>query len=172
MTAYGYCPSAIPLDRAERSPIYCRAAQTDLLARLAVIGMIALGFRVHFAHVRAVLRLAVVLVPRAMVNLRAGVGPNLSGATARSGRRSTSWCGRGNRWRRYCGRRCWDQASSRPGLLVNAVMSTACALHGNAGVGCAVLANCGDRWLSRSGSGCGCLCKCCRRNEQCTDSGH
>ena len=77
-------------------------------AGLAMIGTIARGLGGRFAHVLALLGLAVELAARAMVDLAVGVDPDL--ARARDGGRSL---GRRGGLRRRCRCRCSRRSRSR-----------------------------------------------------------
>ena len=54
----------------------------DLTADFPMVGMGAFSLGVGLGHVFALLRLSVVLITFAMIDLRRGVSPNLAGAAA------------------------------------------------------------------------------------------
>ena len=104
----------------KRARAYPRSLSMRLLAAgLAVIGVIALGYRIGLRHVLAALGLAVPLIGGAVVDLAAGIDPDQAGSTAgrlRHRRRRAALaglrrgrsrrCGRGRCRRSRCGRRC------------------------------------------------------------------
>jgi len=74
-----FCLNAATLGFAALTPTYARRLRTAL----AVIAVITLGLGVGFAHVRALLGLAVPLVARAVIDLAARVDPHHARTAAR-----------------------------------------------------------------------------------------